>query len=102
MQWNLWHSDPAAAYEEAARRIEQCAASKCAQLDLSLRLERLPPGISSLPWLRELNLYGAPVSDFAPLQPLGGLTSLKLGSLHGPFPGLDFLRNWDRLEVLEL
>jgi hypothetical protein len=88
-QWNLWHTDPAAAYEEAEWRIEQCATSRCEQLDLGLRLERLPPKISSLTWLRELNLYGSPIDDYAPIKPLSGLQSLKLGSLHARFPGLD-------------
>jgi internalin A len=101
-EWNRWNTDPAAAYDEAERRIERCAENRCEQLDLALKLERLPRGISSLTWLQELNLYGSPVHDYAPLEPLSDLTSLKLGSLHAPFPGLDFLSHWEGLKVLEL
>jgi internalin A len=101
-QWNRWNSDASAAYEEADRRIAQCAESRCEQLDLAMRLETLPPGLGSLTWLRELDLYGAPVDDYAPLEPLKHLATLKLGSLHAPFPGLAFLGAWENLEVLQL
>jgi internalin A len=101
-EWNRWHTDPAAAYDEAERRIQRCAESRCERLDLALKLERLPQSISSLTWLRELNLYGAPVDDYAPLEPLSGLTSLKLGSLHAPLPPLHFLEDWKDLKVFEL
>ena len=49
-----------------------------------------------------MNLYGSPIDDYAPIKPLMGLQSLKLGSLYAPFPGLDFLADWDGLKIVEL
>ena len=100
---NPWQSDPEAAFAEAERRIAACRESKAERLYLGdVKLDRLPPGIASLTWLRELELYGSPIGDFAPIAPLVELRKLTAGSLHGPFPGLGFLRDWRSLQVLEL
>lgn len=103
LTYNRWQSDPEFAFAEAERRVATCAESKAERLYLGdVRLDRLPPGIAELTWLRELELYGSPIADFAPLAPLVELRKLTAGSLHGPFPGLDFLRGWRALQILEL
>lgn len=105
MDWaaeNRWRTDADAAYEEAERRIEQCAASRCERLELDLGIEQLPPTISSLTWLRKLNIYGAPIRAYGVLEPLKLVTSLQLGSLDADFPGLEFLGDWQDLKDLEV
>jgi internalin A len=98
-----WNADPASAFEEAERRIAACAESKGDRLYLGdIKLDRLPPAISALTWLRDLDLYGSPVDNFTWLAPLTNVRSLKIGSLHAAFPGLAFLRGWAELRDLQL
>lgn len=56
---NAWLQDLVAALEEADRRIAMCRKNRGEILYLGdVKIDRLPAGIESLPWLRELNLYG--------------------------------------------
>ena len=98
-----WQTDPEAAFVQARRLIRACAEQKGAVLYLgSLELDRLPSEISALTWLRELRMFGGSICDFTALTPLINLELLEIGSLKCPFPGLDFMRDWDRLQDLDI
>ena len=100
---NSWSSDPGAAFEEAERRIAACVGSHGETLYLGdVKLDRLPPAIASLTWLRDLDLYGSRLADLGPLAPLSSLQTLKAGSLHSPSPNLQFLEGWQELRHLQL
>ncbi|WP_076865106.1 leucine-rich repeat domain-containing protein [Bradyrhizobium mercantei] len=106
MDWKAYASmqaDPAAALSEAQRRVAVCAERRDDGLALGgLGLQRLPDGISALTWLRHLDLYGCGITDFSPLATLSNLESLQIGSMKCPFPGLDFMSGWTRLQALEI
>src|SRR5262249_36698502 len=87
---------------EARRRVAMCAEKKDASLSISFDLERLPEGISALTWLTELRMAGGRITDFSPLAPLSNLELLEIGSLNCPFPGLDFMSGWTRLQDLNV
>ena len=98
-----WQTDLEAAFVQARRLISACAEQKGEVLYLgSLELDRLPSEISALTWLRELRMFGGSISDFTPLTPLTNLELLEIGSLKCPFPGLDFMRDWDKLQDLDI
>jgi internalin A len=101
--YNEWNSDPAAALDEAERRIAACAEAKAERLYLGdIKLDRFPLGISALTWLNELDVYGSPIADFSPIAPLVDLRKLKAGSFGAPSPRLDFVRDWVELRSLDL
>ena len=98
-----WQTDPDAAFVEAKRRISDCADNRNNALYLaSLNLHRLPDEISTLTWLRELRMSGGKHSDFTALAPLSELELLEIGSLNCPFPGLEFMRGWTKLQSLNI
>lgn len=98
-----WQVDPEAALVEARRRVAVCAENNDVALYLGdLALDVLPEGISDLTWLHELRMFGGRVTNFLPLAPLSNLELLQIGSLKCPFPGLDFMPGWTRLQALEI
>src|SRR5262249_12592101 len=97
-----WQNDPEARFAEAQRLVAMCAEKKDATLSLGLDLDRLPEGISALTWLTELRMFGGRITDFSPLAPLSNLELLEIGSLNCPFPGLDFMSGWTRLQHLDV
>ena len=100
---NSWNSDRDAAYAEAVRRIERCIELQEDRLYLGdVKLDRLPPALSSLTWLRDLDLYGSPITDLTSLAQLVNVQQLKVGSLNSPSPALDFLDGWRELRGLQL
>jgi len=68
------------AYQEAVRRIDEAAHSKAEQLSFADLddLETLPPELSALPELKELDLDGTKVSNLVPIQRLTNLAHLFL------------------------
>lgn len=100
---NAWLQDPVAALEEADRRIAMCRENRGEILYLGdVKIDRLPAGIESLTWLRELNLYGSPLTDLDALAPLVNLEQFLAGSLHSRSPQLDFMADWQSLRRFEL
>ena len=98
-----WQTNPSASLQEAERRVAQCAERQDAALYLGdLFLETLPDGVSSLTWLTELRAFGGRLINLSPLAPLSNLELLQIGSLNCPFPGLDFMARWSKLESLEV
>ncbi len=102
-QAEAWRRNPATALEEAMRRIAVCRDTHGERLVLSdLGLDRLPDEVATLTWLRELQCYGLPVSDFDALAPLAALEDFRAGSLDAPSPRLNFLAHCPSLRHLEL
>ena len=98
-----WQGNPEASLEEARRRVAVCAERNGAALYLGdLDLDRLPEGISTLTWLTELRMFGGRITEFSPLAALSNMELLEIGSLKSPFPGLDFMSGWGKLQTLEI
>src|SRR5512136_1901498 len=100
---NSWNSDREAAFMEAERRVAICLERREERLYLGdTKLDRLPAAISSLTWLRELDLYGSHIASLEPIAALTNLRELKAGSLHSASQSLDFLIGWKELRHLNL
>lgn len=98
-----WPGNPEASLAEARRRVAACAERNDTGVYFGdLDLDRLPEDISTLTWLTDLGMFGGRITDFSPLAPLSNLTSLQIGSLKCPFPGLDFMSGWAKLQSLEI
>jgi Leucine-rich repeat (LRR) protein len=98
-----WHGNPEGSLEEARRRVAVCAEKNDVALYFGdLDLDRLPEGISTLTQLTELRMLGGRIADFAPLAPLSNMELLQIGSRNCPFPGLDFMSGWSKLQTLEI
>ena len=99
---NSWNTDRDAAYEEAVRRIARCVERREERLYLGdVTLDRLPKAISSLTWLRELDLYGSPIASLEPLAPLIDPQDFQAGSLHRPSLALDVLSGCRELRATQ-
>src|SRR5215831_12017505 len=95
--------NPKARLAEAQQRVAMCAEKKDATLNLGyFDLDRLPEGISALTWLTEFRMTGGSITDFSPLAPLSNLELLEIGSLNCPFPGIDFMSGWTKLQNLNI
>ncbi len=100
---NSWNSDREAAFVEAERRVAICLERREERLYLGdVTLDRLPAAISSLTWLRELDLFGSPLASLDPIASLINLRDLKAGSLDSPSQSLGFLSGWRELRHLTL
>ncbi len=99
IQAELWLVDEAAAAAEAARRVAAVpgdgAGRKLDLWDLHA-LKALPPEISRLTALRELDANESAIKDLTPLAGLIGLQELNLGATQvediAPLAGLTNLR----------
>ena len=96
-------ADPEAGFIEATRRIAICRETRGEALYLGdVKIDMIPPDISSLTWLRSLNIYGSPLADLNALAPLVHVEEFMAGSLNSASPSLDFLKGWQSLRALTL
>ena len=100
--------EPAAALEEARRRIAAWSPGETLDLSEIWVLDRLPDEIAELRELRALQIFGTRVADLGPLQGLANLEALFCGSTRvaglAPLKRLANLRwlNCARTQVADL